>query len=40
MGRSDFYAPVTFAAPGVAGSVQRMRLIGSNDRSLLGVPVQ
>jgi len=40
MGRSDFYAPVTFAVSGVAGSVQRMRLIGSNDRSLLGVPVQ
>jgi threonylcarbamoyladenosine tRNA methylthiotransferase MtaB len=40
MGRSDFYAAVTFAAPGVEGSVRRMRLIGSNDRSLIGVPIQ
>jgi threonylcarbamoyladenosine tRNA methylthiotransferase MtaB len=40
MGRAEFYAAVSFAAPGGAGSVRRMRLVGSNANSLVGVPVQ
>jgi threonylcarbamoyladenosine tRNA methylthiotransferase MtaB len=40
MGRAEFYAAVSFSAPGGAGSVRRMRLVGSNANSLVGVPVQ
>jgi threonylcarbamoyladenosine tRNA methylthiotransferase MtaB len=39
-GRAEFYAAVEFSAPGVIGSVTRMRLIDSNRNSLVGVPVQ
>ncbi len=38
-GRAAFYAPVSFALPGVEGSVRRMGIIASNGRSLIGVPV-
>ena len=40
MGRAEFYAAVSFSAPGNARSVRRMRLVGSNGNSLVGVPVQ
>ncbi|MBO0738365.1 MAG: tRNA (N(6)-L-threonylcarbamoyladenosine(37)-C(2))-methylthiotransferase MtaB [Alphaproteobacteria bacterium] len=40
LGRAAFYAAVRFATSGIEGSVRRMRLVGSNGRSLLGVPVQ
>jgi threonylcarbamoyladenosine tRNA methylthiotransferase MtaB len=40
MGRAEFYAAVSFSAPGGTGLVQRMRLVGSNANSLVGVPVQ
>jgi threonylcarbamoyladenosine tRNA methylthiotransferase MtaB len=40
IGRAEFYAAVRFAAAGDPGSVRRMRLIGSNGKSLAGVPVQ
>jgi threonylcarbamoyladenosine tRNA methylthiotransferase MtaB len=40
IGRAEFYAAVRFAAAGDPGSVQRMRLAGSNGKSLAGVPVQ
>jgi threonylcarbamoyladenosine tRNA methylthiotransferase MtaB len=40
MGRAEFYAAVSFTAPGNARSVRRMRLVGSNGNSLVGVPVQ
>jgi threonylcarbamoyladenosine tRNA methylthiotransferase MtaB len=40
MGRAEFYAAVSFFAPGGAGSVRRVRLVGSNANSLVGVPVQ
>ena len=39
-GRAEFYAAVDFTAPAAAGSVRRMRLIDSNQNSLVGVPVQ
>lgn len=38
-GRAEFYAPVSFAAPGDEGSVRRMRLVAASGRSLTGVPV-
>jgi threonylcarbamoyladenosine tRNA methylthiotransferase MtaB len=38
-GRAAFYAAVGFTGSGAAGSVQRMRLIDSDARSLVGVPV-
>jgi threonylcarbamoyladenosine tRNA methylthiotransferase MtaB len=40
IGRAEFYAAVGFSAPGVIGSVRRMRLIDSSENSLVGVPVQ
>jgi threonylcarbamoyladenosine tRNA methylthiotransferase MtaB len=40
MGRAAFYAPVSFTAPGDAGSVRRMRLIGTSGRNLFGAAVQ
>jgi threonylcarbamoyladenosine tRNA methylthiotransferase MtaB len=40
IGRAEFYAAVRFAAAGDPGSIRRMRLIGSNGKSLAGVPVQ
>lgn len=40
IGRAAFYGVVTFEAPGVEGSVRRMRLVESNGRNLIGVPVQ
>jgi threonylcarbamoyladenosine tRNA methylthiotransferase MtaB len=40
IGRADFYATVSFATSGAAGSIQRMRLVGSSRSSLVGVPVQ
>jgi threonylcarbamoyladenosine tRNA methylthiotransferase MtaB len=40
MGRAAFYASVSFTSPGAEGSVRRMRLVGSNERALIGVPVQ
>jgi threonylcarbamoyladenosine tRNA methylthiotransferase MtaB len=39
-GRAAFYAAVNLATAASEGSVQRMRLVGSNGRSLIGVPVQ
>jgi threonylcarbamoyladenosine tRNA methylthiotransferase MtaB len=39
-GRAEFYAAVGFSAPSATGSVRRMRLIDSNGKSLVGVPVQ
>jgi threonylcarbamoyladenosine tRNA methylthiotransferase MtaB len=38
-GRAEFYAAVHFAAPGSAGSIRRMRLVGSSGGSLVGVPI-
>jgi len=40
IGRAEFYAAVRFAAAGDPGSVRRMRLVGSNGKSLAGVSVQ
>jgi threonylcarbamoyladenosine tRNA methylthiotransferase MtaB len=40
IGRAAFYGAVSFSAPGAAGSVRRMRLVGSNANCLVGVPVQ
>jgi len=40
IGRAEFYAAVRFAAAGDPGSVRRMRVVGSNGKSLAGVPVQ
>jgi threonylcarbamoyladenosine tRNA methylthiotransferase MtaB len=40
MGRAAFYAAVGFDASGAEGVVRRMRLVGSDGRSLVGVPVQ
>jgi threonylcarbamoyladenosine tRNA methylthiotransferase MtaB len=40
IGRAEFYAAVRFAAADAPGSVRRMRLVGSNRKSLVGVPVQ
>jgi threonylcarbamoyladenosine tRNA methylthiotransferase MtaB len=39
-GRAAFYAAVDFEAPGTEGSIQRMRLVASSGRSLIGVPAQ
>jgi threonylcarbamoyladenosine tRNA methylthiotransferase MtaB len=36
MGRAAFYAPVSFASPGGAGSVRRMRLVGVSGGNLIG----
>ncbi len=38
IGRAAFYAAVSFAAAGTEGSVRRMRLVGSNGRTLIGEP--
>ncbi len=40
MGRAAFYAPVSFTAPGDAGWVQRMRLVGVRGRNLIGAAFQ
>ena len=40
IGRAEFYAAVRFTAPTDTGSVRRMRLVGSDGNSLVGVPVQ
>ena len=40
MGRATFYAAVSFAEPGDAGSVRRMRLVGASGRNLIGAAVQ
>jgi threonylcarbamoyladenosine tRNA methylthiotransferase MtaB len=40
MGRAAFYAPVSFAGSGDAGSVRRMRLIGMGARDLIGAAIQ
>jgi threonylcarbamoyladenosine tRNA methylthiotransferase MtaB len=40
MGRAAFYAAVGFDASGAEGVVRRMRLVASDWRSLVGVPVQ
>jgi threonylcarbamoyladenosine tRNA methylthiotransferase MtaB len=39
MGRAEFYAAVRFAAPGIAGSIRRMRLVDISGGSLVGVPI-
>jgi len=38
-GRAAFYAAVEFVGPGEAGSVQRLRFVGSDGKSLRGVPI-
>jgi threonylcarbamoyladenosine tRNA methylthiotransferase MtaB len=40
MGRAAFYAPVSFTAPGDAGSLRRVRLVGVSGRNLIGAAVQ
>ena len=40
IGRASFYGAVRFAGPGDAGSVRHMRLVASDARSLVGVPVE
>jgi threonylcarbamoyladenosine tRNA methylthiotransferase MtaB len=40
MGRATFYAAVSFAEFGDAGSVRRMRLVGASGRNLIGAAVQ
>jgi threonylcarbamoyladenosine tRNA methylthiotransferase MtaB len=40
IGRAAFYAAVGFTGSGIVGSVRPMRLIDSNARSLVGVPVK
>jgi threonylcarbamoyladenosine tRNA methylthiotransferase MtaB len=40
MGRAAFYAPVSFAGPGGAGSVRRMRLVGVSGGNLIGAAAQ
>ena len=40
LGRSAFYAPVSFTGSGDAGSVRRMRLVGVSGRSLIGAALQ
>ena len=44
MGRATFYAGVSLATPeaerGAEGSIRRVRLVGTNGRNLIGVPVQ
>ncbi|MGC2522562.1 MAG: tRNA (N(6)-L-threonylcarbamoyladenosine(37)-C(2))-methylthiotransferase MtaB [Stellaceae bacterium] len=39
LGRAAFYGAVGFSSGGDVGSVQRMRLVASDGRSLVGVPV-
>ena len=39
MGRATFYAAVSFAESGDAGSVRRMRLVGASGRNLIGAAV-
>jgi threonylcarbamoyladenosine tRNA methylthiotransferase MtaB len=39
-GRATFYGLVSFSLGGDVGSVQRMRLVDSNERSLVGVPIE
>jgi len=40
MGRATFYAAVSFAESGDAGSVRRMRLVGASGCNLIGAAVQ
>jgi len=40
MGRATFYAAVSFAESGDAGSVRRMRLVGASGRNLIGAAFQ
>ena len=40
LGRSAFYAPVSFTGSGDAGSVRRMRLVGVSGRNLIGAALQ
>jgi threonylcarbamoyladenosine tRNA methylthiotransferase MtaB len=40
MGRATFYAAVSFAESGDAGSVRRMRLVGASGRNLIGAADQ
>jgi threonylcarbamoyladenosine tRNA methylthiotransferase MtaB len=40
LGRAAFYAPVSFTGSGDAGSVRRMRLVGTSGRNLIGAAVQ
>jgi threonylcarbamoyladenosine tRNA methylthiotransferase MtaB len=40
LGRAPFYAAVSFTAPGDAGSVRRMRLVGASGCNLIGAAVQ
>jgi threonylcarbamoyladenosine tRNA methylthiotransferase MtaB len=40
IGRAAFYATVGFSGSGAVGSVERMRLIDGDARSLVGVPVE
>jgi threonylcarbamoyladenosine tRNA methylthiotransferase MtaB len=40
IGRAEFYAAVSFTTSAVEGSVQRMRLVGSTGRNVIGEPVQ
>jgi threonylcarbamoyladenosine tRNA methylthiotransferase MtaB len=40
MGRAAFYAPVSFAGPGDAGSIRRMRLVGVSPPNLIGAAAQ
>jgi threonylcarbamoyladenosine tRNA methylthiotransferase MtaB len=40
IGRAAFYAAVSFTAAAIEGSVRRMRLVGSNERNLIGEPMQ
>ncbi len=39
-GRASFYGAVTFSAAGEVGMVRRMRLVDSDARSLVGVPIE
>jgi threonylcarbamoyladenosine tRNA methylthiotransferase MtaB len=40
VGRAAFYAAVRFTTPAEEGSISHMRLVGSEGRTLIGVPVQ
>jgi threonylcarbamoyladenosine tRNA methylthiotransferase MtaB len=40
MGRAAFYGAVRFAGSASTGAVQRMRLVDSSARSLVGVPIE
>ena len=39
LGRAAFYGAVGFSSGADVGSVQRMRLVASDGRSLVGVPI-